>query len=192
MPGPQRRHRAPQQPASAREILSDIFGSAFDFVSERVAEAAPRCELCDAIAVPLRCACGRFGCKTHGYFNFVLGKAICPNCAQHVGAPVMDDEDDDEDEPPPPPRPRRRARAEQQTRRGVKTPAPEATAIAWDVLGLDPATATEADVNKAFRQLARECHPDLHPGDETAKRKFQALRQSTDLCLADIYSRIGR
>jgi hypothetical protein len=199
VPGQQRsRRRAPPQPqpGSAREILSDIFGSVFDFVGERVVEAAPRCELCGEIAVPLRCACGRFGCRTHGYFNFSLGRAICPDCARGVGAPVMSPdevEDDEKDEEPqrPPPRQRKRPRSQQQARakRGVPEPSPEAVSIAWEILGLDSETATEADINRALRKAARECHPDLHPGDAAAARKFRALRQATELCLGDLEAR---
>ncbi len=115
-----------------------------------------------------------------------------------VGAQVAEENplDDESYDPDSEPAPRRRQRSRQRAGRGaspgVKSPAPEAVSIAWEVLGLDPETAAEADVNKAFRQLARECHPDLHPGDTAAARRFRALRQSTDLCLADIADRTGR
>jgi molecular chaperone DnaJ len=35
-----------------------------------------------------------------------------------------------------------------------------------------PRTATQADIKKAFRKLARESHPDRHPGDTAAERRF--------------------
>ena len=35
--------------------------------------------------------------------------------------------------------------------------------------------ASEADVKGAFRRLAKESHPDLHPGDASAVARFQRL-----------------
>jgi hypothetical protein len=181
---PNQRRKPPQTPA--RNVLNEIFGSVFDFVGERVSEAAPRCELCGEIAIPLRCACGRFACKSHGYFNFSLGRVICPTCALGVGAQVEapgDEDDGEENAAPPRPRAKPRPRAH--------PPRQEASAVstAWEMLGLDPATATEADVNKSFRQAARGCHPDLFPRDVEAARQFKGLRRATDLCLADLASR---
>ncbi|KAJ7365440.1 hypothetical protein OS493_005547 [Desmophyllum pertusum] len=38
-------------------------------------------------------------------------------------------------------------------------------------------TASDEEVRKAFKQKARECHPDKNPDDPQATEKFQALRQ---------------
>jgi DnaJ-class molecular chaperone len=41
-----------------------------------------------------------------------------------------------------------------------------------------PRTATQADIKKAFRKLARESHPDKHPGDTAAERRFKAINEA--------------
>ncbi|KAL9955057.1 hypothetical protein ACROYT_G042661 [Oculina patagonica] len=46
----------------------------------------------------------------------------------------------------------------------------------YELLGL-PTNATEEEVRKAYKQKARECHPDKNPDDPQATEKFQALRQ---------------
>ena len=46
----------------------------------------------------------------------------------------------------------------------------------YELLGL-PTNATEEEVRKAYKQKARECHPDKNPGDPQATEKFQALTQ---------------
>ena len=43
----------------------------------------------------------------------------------------------------------------------------------YKILGVDK-TATQDDIKKAFRKLARQYHPDLNPNDANAKEKFQA------------------
>ena len=35
-----------------------------------------------------------------------------------------------------------------------------------------------AEINKVFRQLARTCHPDLHPGDKQAEAKYRRLNEA--------------
>ena len=44
----------------------------------------------------------------------------------------------------------------------------------YDVLGLSRA-ASEDEINKAYRDLARKHHPDLNPDDAAAKKKFQEV-----------------
>ena len=41
-----------------------------------------------------------------------------------------------------------------------------------------PRTASQADVKKAFRKLARESHPDKHAGDKAAERKFKEINEA--------------
>lgn len=44
----------------------------------------------------------------------------------------------------------------------------------YEVLGV-PRTASEADIRKAYRKLAKQWHPDLNPGDATAEARFKAV-----------------
>jgi DnaJ-class molecular chaperone len=50
----------------------------------------------------------------------------------------------------------------------------------YDVLGL-ARTATEDEVKKAFRKLARKYHPDVNPGDKTAEEKFKELNEAYEV-----------
>lgn len=50
----------------------------------------------------------------------------------------------------------------------------------YQVLGVDK-TASQDDIKKAFRKLARKYHPDLNPNDPTAKEKFQALNEANEV-----------
>jgi len=50
----------------------------------------------------------------------------------------------------------------------------------YSVLGV-PRTASEDDIRKAFRQLAKKHHPDLNPGDKAAEAKFKEISQANDL-----------
>ncbi len=50
----------------------------------------------------------------------------------------------------------------------------------YKILGLDK-KATEADVKKAYRKLARKHHPDLNPNDTSAKQKFQQINEANEV-----------
>lgn len=42
-------------------------------------------------------------------------------------------------------------------------------------------TASEADIKKAYRKLARILHPDLNPNDKEAHSKFQAINEANEV-----------
>jgi DnaJ-class molecular chaperone len=64
----------------------------------------------------------------------------------------------------------------------------------YQVLGVDK-NATPADIQKAYRNLARKHHPDLHPDDKTAKEKFQKVQAAFDVLndtkKRELYDRYG-
>ncbi len=41
-------------------------------------------------------------------------------------------------------------------------------------------SASQADIQKAYRELARKYHPDMNPDDKTAKKKFQEVQAAFD------------
>ena len=47
----------------------------------------------------------------------------------------------------------------------------------YRILGL-PRDASQADIKKAFRRLAREHHPDLKPDDKAAERRFKDINEA--------------
>jgi molecular chaperone DnaJ len=50
----------------------------------------------------------------------------------------------------------------------------------YDVLGVARG-ASEADVKKAYRRLARKLHPDVNPGDKTSQKRFQEVQEAYDV-----------
>lgn len=50
----------------------------------------------------------------------------------------------------------------------------------YAVLGV-PRGATEDEIRRAFRKLAKECHPDLHPGNSSAADKFKRINAANDI-----------
>jgi curved DNA-binding protein len=50
----------------------------------------------------------------------------------------------------------------------------------YKVLEIDK-SASEADIKKAYRKLARKYHPDLNPNDKEAERKFKELNEANEV-----------
>ena len=50
----------------------------------------------------------------------------------------------------------------------------------YKVLGLDK-NATQDDIKKAYRKLARKHHPDLNPNDKEAHKKFQQINEANEV-----------
>jgi molecular chaperone DnaJ len=65
----------------------------------------------------------------------------------------------------------------------------------YQTLGV-PRTASQADIKKAFRKLARENHPDKKPGDKTAEARFKAINEAhavlSDADKRKKYDRLGK
>lgn len=64
----------------------------------------------------------------------------------------------------------------------------------YSVLGVSR-DASQADIAKAYRDLARKYHPDLHPDDKSAKKKFQEVQSAFDVLndskKREMYDRYG-
>jgi len=65
----------------------------------------------------------------------------------------------------------------------------------YQTLGV-PRSASQAEIKKAFRKLARESHPDKHPGDKAAEGRFKAVNEAnavlSDPAKREKYDRFGR
>jgi DnaJ-class molecular chaperone len=64
----------------------------------------------------------------------------------------------------------------------------------YRVLGISR-DASAADIQKAYRDLARKLHPDMNPDDKQAKKKFQKVQQAYDVLKdpnkRELYDRYG-
>ena len=64
----------------------------------------------------------------------------------------------------------------------------------YEALGVKK-SASEEEIRKAFRKLARKYHPDVNPGDKSAEEKFKTISEANDV-LSDpkkrkIYDQLG-
>ena len=50
----------------------------------------------------------------------------------------------------------------------------------YEILGVSK-TATESEIKSAFRKRAKECHPDLHPGDKAKEAQFKELNEAAEI-----------
>ncbi|HCC02998.1 MAG TPA: molecular chaperone DnaJ [Ruminococcaceae bacterium] len=50
----------------------------------------------------------------------------------------------------------------------------------YEVMGV-PKNASEDEIKKAYRKLAKKYHPDLHPGDKNAEEKFKELNEAYEV-----------
>jgi curved DNA-binding protein len=50
----------------------------------------------------------------------------------------------------------------------------------YKILGIDK-NASDEDIKKAYRKLARKYHPDLNPNDAAAKQKFQQINEANEV-----------
>ena len=52
----------------------------------------------------------------------------------------------------------------------------------YEVLGVQK-NATDEELKKAYRKLAKQNHPDLHPGDKEAEARFKEINEAYDVFL---------
>lgn len=57
----------------------------------------------------------------------------------------------------------------------------------YEVLGV-PKNASEDDIKKAYRRLAKQYHPDMNPGDKSAEEKFKEVSEAYEI-LSDAQKR---
>ncbi|MBQ8161950.1 MAG: molecular chaperone DnaJ [Clostridia bacterium] len=50
----------------------------------------------------------------------------------------------------------------------------------YEVLGVDKSASAD-DIKRAYRKKAKECHPDLHPGDKEAEARFKELNEANEV-----------
>ena len=65
----------------------------------------------------------------------------------------------------------------------------------YEVLGVDK-NASEAEIKRAYRKVAKKYHPDMNPGDKEAEEKFKEAAEAYEV-LSDPekkskYDQIGR
>src|SRR6266542_860403 len=50
----------------------------------------------------------------------------------------------------------------------------------YEILGVNK-NASEKEIKKAYRKLARKYHPDLNPNDKEANKKFQQINEANEV-----------
>jgi curved DNA-binding protein len=50
----------------------------------------------------------------------------------------------------------------------------------YETLGV-PRDASESQIRKAYRKLARKFHPDVNPGDEAAEDRFEEINEANEV-----------
>jgi DnaJ-class molecular chaperone len=50
----------------------------------------------------------------------------------------------------------------------------------YDILGVSRSASTE-EIKRAYHKLARKFHPDLHPGDKDAEKKFKEVQEAYEI-----------
>ena len=53
----------------------------------------------------------------------------------------------------------------------------------YAILGV-PTDANEAEIKAAYRERAKQCHPDLHPGDAAAAERFRLISEARRVLLS--------
>jgi DnaJ-class molecular chaperone len=50
----------------------------------------------------------------------------------------------------------------------------------YEILGVSR-TASDSDIRKAYRELARKYHPDRNPGDKSAEDRFKEISYAKEM-----------